>query len=272
MGTLVTITLYADSDDQAQAGFVAAFARIAKLDSILSDYKPESELSRVCESRTPLSPELGTVLVHAQKLARLTDGAFDITIGPLTRLWRQARAEKRLPDPDQLRGARERSGYRLLEISSDQVQCQTAGMQLDAGGIAKGYAADESLAALRRAGIRSALVAVSGDLAMGDPPPGREGWRVLVQTEVLCLANAAVSTSGDEFQFVEIDGARYSHILDPRTGAPLREAGTVSVIAGSGMEADSLATVISVLGEMGARFLARPVRRLPSGQIYDVRR
>jgi thiamine biosynthesis lipoprotein len=145
-------------------------------------------------------------------------------------------------------------------------------MQLDAGGIAKGYAADEALAALSRAGIRAALVAVSGDLAMSDAPPRHNGWRVRVQTDVISLANAGVSTSGDEFQFIELDGVRYSHILDPRSGMLLREAGTVSVIAGSGIEADSLATAASVLGRDGVRSLAFPVRRLPGGFVIDARR
>ena len=145
-------------------------------------------------------------------------------------------------------------------------------MQLDAGGIAKGYAADEALVALRHTGIRSALVAVSGDLAMSDPPVHQEGWRVRVQNETMYLANAAVSTSGDEFQFAEIDGIRYSHILDPRSGAPLRGAAAVSVIAGSGIEADSLATAISVVGREGGKLFARRIRTMPRGQIYDVRR
>jgi thiamine biosynthesis lipoprotein len=119
-------------------------------------------------------------------------------------------------------------------------------MQLDAGGIAKGYAADEALAALRKTGISSALVAVSGDIAIGDPPPRQSGWRVRLEHETRTLSNAGVSTSGDEFQFVEIDGVRYSHIIDPRTGMPLQNSRNVSVIAPSAMEADVLATAESV--------------------------
>jgi thiamine biosynthesis lipoprotein len=121
-------------------------------------------------------------------------------------------------------------------------------MQLDAGGIAKGYAADEALAALRRSGISSALIAVSGDIAVGDPPPGQSGWRVRVKDETLTLKNAGVSTSGDDFQYLEVDGIRYSHIIDPRTGMPLRNSVNVFVIARTAMEADALATAKSVLG------------------------
>jgi thiamine biosynthesis lipoprotein len=238
MGTLVSITLYAESPDQAQRGFVAAFARIATLNAILSDYDPNSELSRYCHISP--SPELRTVVDHAQRLAEQTAGAFDITAGALSRLWRQARRQKRLPTAEELRQALAASGYRRL--------CKAAGMQLDAGGIAKGYAADEALAALRKVGIRSALVAVSGDIVAAARPPGARGWRVQVQNETIILANAAVSTSGDEYQLLEADGARYSHIFDPRTGMALRDSRQVSVIAPTGIEADSLATAISILG------------------------
>ena len=246
MGTLVSITLYADSREQAQQGLVAAFARIAELDAILSDYKAESELSRFC-SLESLSGDLLTVVAHAQRVAGETDGAFDITAGALTHLWRRVRPEKRLPTEAELREARERSGYGRLQ----GLRCSVTGMQLDAGGIAKGYAGDQAIEALRRAGIRSALVAVSGDVVMSDPPPGQTGWRVKVQGEVRSLANAAVSTSGDEFQFVEIDGVRYSHIVDPRTGVPLRDSVPVSVIARRGIEADALATAYAVQGKRG---------------------
>lgn len=254
MGTLATITLYADSPDHAREGFVAAFRRIGELDSILSDYRPDSELSRVCDIRGPLSRDLMTVLKRAQRLSQETSGAFDITVGPLSRLWREARLKKRLPDAAAISQALSRSGYTRLQIdeAGRNVNCSTDGMRLDAGGIAKGYAADEALAMLRRAGIRSALVALSGDIAVGDPPPDKPGWRIKVQTETLLISNVGVSTSGDEFQFLEIDGHRYSHIIDPRSGAALRDAPVVSVIAETATEADSLATALNVLGR-GAR-------------------
>jgi FAD:protein FMN transferase len=276
MGTLVTITLYAESSGQAQQGFLAAFGRIESLDAIFSDYKPDSELSRVCESQTPLSPEMATVLAHAQRLAKQTDGAFDIAAGPLTRLWREARSHKRLPAQERIEDALRQSGYRKLALSGNgrRARCLTPGMRLDSGGIAKGYAAGEALAALARSGVRSALVAVSGDIAMSGPPPGQAGWRVRVQDEILSLANAAVSTSGDEFQALEIDGVRYSHILDPRTGMPVRHGLTVSVIAPDGMEADSLATALSVASpeKIHSIYPGATVRRNSAGgHIVDVR-
>ncbi|MBX5495718.1 MAG: FAD:protein FMN transferase [Bryobacteraceae bacterium] len=253
MGTVVTITLYAESGEQAQEAFAAAFRRVEELNNLLSDYKPDSELSRVCDTEGNLSPELLTVLTAAQKLAAETGGAFDVTVGPLTRLWRSLRNQGRLPNASETADALSRSGYQKLELIGRRAYCRAPGMQLDAGGIAKGYAADEALAVLRKLGIRSALVAVSGDLAIGEAPPGKQGWQVQVFDRILTLSNLGVSTSGDEFQFLEIDGVRYSHIVDPRTGMPLPNSKPVSVIAKTAMEADALATALSVLGPQGAK-------------------
>ncbi len=138
-------------------------------------------------------------------------------------------------------------------------------MQLDLGAIAKGYAADEALAMLRAHGVRQALIAVSGDIVAGDPPPGKEGWTIGVANtgEQLVLHNAAVSTSGDSEQSLKISGVRYSHIIDPKTGLGLTSRLTVTVIARRGLDADPLATAISVLGEArGRALLAKRLRRL----------
>lgn len=248
MGTLVSITLYADSPDQAQQAFTAGFARIAQLNRILSDYDPQSELSRACEPDTRFSPDLLRVLNYAQQLSIDTNGAFDITVGPISRLWRKARREKELPSRAQISEAVERSGFRKLKVREWRVTCTVPGMQLDAGGIAKGYAGDEALAAIQRTGVRSALIAISGDIVIGDPPPGKAGWAVKVLGQVKTLANAGVSTSGDEFQFIELGGIRYSHIVDPRTGMALRNSHTVAVIAKTGIDSDSIATAMCVAG------------------------
>jgi thiamine biosynthesis lipoprotein len=262
MGTLVTITLYAESDEQAQSSFVSAFRRIAELNDILSDYKPESELSRICTLQRPLSRDLHTVIFEAQRLANDSRGAFDITVGPLVRLWRSARRAKRLPTDEEVGSAKHRSGYRKLQLQNGRAVCAVPGMQLDAGGIAKGYAADEALKVLREGGTPSAIVAISGDIALGDAPPGKGGWKVRLQGEDLVLSRQGISTSGDEFQSVEIGGARYSHIVDPRTGRPLKDSRSVSVIASSAMEADSLATAFSVMSpsEQGRLAQKRGVR------------
>ena len=183
MGSLVSITLYAESPEDAQRAFTAAFARIEDLNRILSDYDPQSELSRACNLDKPLGPDLLAVIGYAQRLAVRTQGAFDITVGPLTRLWRESRRTKQLPSPAEITEALSRSGYTKLSLENGRLRCAVPGMQLDAGGIAKGYAADEALAAIRKVGVTRALVAVSGDIVCGDAPPEKSGWKVHVQDQ-----------------------------------------------------------------------------------------
>jgi FAD:protein FMN transferase len=253
MGSIATITLYASTSEEAELAFRKAFARIAELNSIFSDYNEDSELSRFCESRKPPSKDLATVLEFAHILAVETDGAFDITAGALTEIWRSARKANRLPTRGEIGKALLRVGYRKLRGTT----CAVSGLRLDAGGIAKGYAADEALVVLRDLGIRRALVAMSGDIAVGDPPPGRGGWKVSVADKIVTLKNSSVSTSGDEFQGHTIEGIRYSHIVDPRTGWALRNSDPVAVIADTAMEADAIATAFSVAGPKEALTLAR---------------
>jgi thiamine biosynthesis lipoprotein len=264
MGTLFRIKLYAGSPEQAQAGFRAAFARIAQLDGILSDYKPDSELNRLSDAPagTPVtvSADLFYVVEAAQHLAGRTDGAFDVTLGPVVRLWREARKTGQLPDTATVRKAASLCGYRKLKLdpSRHTLTLEQSGMQLDVGGIAKGYAADEALKVLASLGIGSGLVAASGDLAFSHPPPGKSGWTIGIDsfdkanapfTKVLELANAAVSTSGDTEQHLDANKKRYSHIIDPKTDIGLTQSLTVTVVTSKGIDADSLATALSVMGE-----------------------
>jgi thiamine biosynthesis lipoprotein len=262
MGTLVRVKLYAGGPQEASAAFRAAFDRIAQLDDALSDYKPASELNRICRSAAgspvKVSQDLFRVLAASRKLSEESAGAFDVTLGPVIRLWRQARLDHRLPSPEALREAAGRCGYGKLHLdtAAGTVLLDQPGMQLDLGAIAKGYAADAALSVLAQSGIRSALVAASGDLAIGDPPPGEHGWKIGVDRgesdagleRILELSNAAVSTSGDAEQNLEIGGKRYSHIVDPATNMGLTSRITVTIVARTGMDADSLATAVSVLG------------------------
>jgi FAD:protein FMN transferase len=288
MGTLVKITLYSDSQDAAQAAFRAAFERIRALDNALSDYKPDSELNRLTRiavgRAVPVSEDLWAVLQAAQEMARASDGAFDVTVGPVTRLWREARRVRRLPGASELRAAAARSGHEKLHLDGVRrtAMLDQPGMALDLGALAKGYAASEALAVLRRSGAGSALVAISGDLACGDPPPGSRGWRVAMHDAaaragdipaVVELANVAVSTAGADEQHLDEGERRYSHIVNPASAMGITEDITVTVIAPTGLEADALDTAISVLGV--ARGLAllesRPdtaaliTRRTPTG-------
>lgn len=269
MGTLFTITLYATNEVSARAAADAAFAKVATLNQMMTDYDPESELMKLC--RRPVgepvrvSAELFEVLAEARRVAELSDGAFDPTIGPVVRLWRRARRMEVLPTPEQLEHARAAVGWQkfLLDTKNQTVTLLATNMQLDLGGIAKGYAADAALKVLRERGIRSALVAASGDIAIGDAPPGEGGWRVSIGTpfkregeaRTLLLKNAAVSTAGDAEQSVVINGVRYSHIVDPRTGMGLTNRCQVSVIAPHAVQTDVFDTTASILGVEAGRKL-----------------
>jgi thiamine biosynthesis lipoprotein len=263
MGTTFRIVLYAADEPTAQRAADAAFQRVKQLDDVMSDYKDTSELMVLCRQAgsepVAVSQDLFSVLERGQELACRTDGAFDVTVGPISRLWRRSRRQKELPTPQRLAEALALVGHDklLLDPKKRTAQLTKKGMLFDLGGIAKGYAADEAQSILKKHGSRSALVAAGGDIVVSDPPPGAKSWAVGIAplespdrppTRTLQLANAAVSTSGDAEQFVEIAGKRYSHILDPKTGLGLQGHSSVTVIAPNGTASDSLATAVSVLG------------------------
>jgi len=269
MGTLFRIVLFTPHPATSQEAARTAFDRISALNRILSDYDSESELMRLCRhpfgKPVPVSTDLFTVLQRSQELAELTHGAFDVTLGPLVRLWRETRRTGALPDSAARAQATRSVGFAHLHLDSSTrtVTLTKSGMQLDFGGLAKGYAADEALALLTQLGFTRAMVAAGGDLALGDPPPGKTGWKIelapfgsATDTPLtLLLAHCGVSTSGDTEQFVEIDGERYSHIVNPTTGLGLTKPIAVTVIARNATLSDGLATACSVLDIDGVRSL-----------------
>lgn len=289
MGVPFRIVLYAADHTSAEAAARAAFARIAALNAVMSDYDSDSELSRLSQTSgtgqmVKLGDDLWTVLARAQDLARRTEGAFDVTVGPCVNLWRKARRDRALPDPARLDRARAATGWQHLELDAKQrtARLRVPGMRLDLGGIAKGYAVDEALKVLAAHGISRALVSGGGDLAASDPPPGKPGWRIEVAApdapdappvRHVLLRRAGLATSGDLFQHVEIGGVRYSHIVDPRTGLGLTDRSQVTVIARDCLTADSLSTAISVLGpERGLALANRAgagayIARQPAGRV-----
>lgn len=257
MGTQVRVVIYADSPGTADRGRLAAFAVMTKVDDLMSDYKPESELSRLSAAagKGPqrISRELYDVLERSLRTAEISDGTFDITIGPLVRLWRRSRKDLTLPSPVELLAAKALVDYRKLRLdpAAQTAELLQPGMILDVGGIAKGYACDRAIEALRGLGIRRALVDTGGGMALGDPPPDKPGWRIGMlgdSTKVLVLSNCGVSTSGDTEQFVEIGGKRYSHIIDPATGLGLTNGAMATVIAKDGLTSDAIDTPICILG------------------------
>src|SRR5699024_10751995 len=205
------------------------------------------------------------VISKAQAVAGETGGAFDITVGPFVKLWRNIRRAEtpELPSDRQLRRIRKRVGFWHLKIdsSSTAIALTRPRMQLDLGGIAKGYTADQILQVLQNFGIRSALIDAGGDIRLGDPPPGKESWKIRIPGHAekgqrrwitLGLANCAIATSGDLFQYVRIDGERYSHIINPRTGLGLTDQLMVTIVAPNGITADSYASAASVMGTADA--------------------
>jgi FAD:protein FMN transferase len=261
MGTEARIVLFAAGEDAAREASSRAFQRIAALDAVMSDYREDSELMRLCRQAgngpVHVSDDLFRVLDISGRLARESGGAFDVTAGPLTHLWRRARRRGELPDAVDLRAALSRTGAAnvILNARNRTADLRLPEMQLDLGGIGKGYAADEAAAVLKGLGYRNALVALGGDIVAVGTPRDAAGWTIDVAAlgprepgPRIVLRDAAVSTSGDAEQWVEIAGVRYSHILDPRTGAALEGRRSVTVIAPRGAWSDGLATAAAVLG------------------------
>lgn len=285
MGTRFQIVVFADRSDRAEVAARSAFARIDELNSRLSDYRDDSELNQLCRTAfdrpVAVSDDLLTVLDQSRHWSELTGGAFDVTAAPVIRLWRRARRTRRVPDPDEIEKAQLSVGYRKMIIDRRRktVRLTDRGMQLDLGGIAKGYAADEALKILVRAGFDRALVAAGGDVVTGEAPPGTRGWIVGVSPfsdrsepplTRLVLRHSAVSTSGDAELYVEIDGIRYSHIIDPRTGRALTGPRSVTVVSKSGAVSDPAATSLIVLdADRGLSLIDSKLRKFgPGAALY----
>lgn len=283
MGVQARIVLFAPDESSARDGASAAFARIAALEQVMSDYRPDSELS-VLAATPPfvtrrVSADLYDVLAISEEVSLATGGAFDVTIGPVVKLWREARKSGIPPDQPTLAGAWNAVGFTdlLIDRRTHTLALGLPGMSLDLGGIGKGYAAQQASDLLRTLGYPRHLVALAGDIVVGDAPldpltgePAR-AWTIDIQTGAdphagapeharkLLLTNAAISTSGDSTQSFELDGVRYSHIIDPRPARSLAHAPTLSdqasigrrgvtIVASRGEHADALGTAFTIVG------------------------
>lgn len=263
MGSPFNLIFYATDSLKAIQLAKASFALVDSLNAIFSDYMEESELNRL--SRTAgsgqavaVSPLMYEVLLASKKAALKSREAFDITIGPLSRLWRVARRANKFPAKEEVLAAKEKTGIHHLHLDtvSKMVTLSRKDMQLDLGGIAKGYVAHKVVSFLQAHGITSSLADAGGDMVCSDPPPGKKGWTVGINlpestTELLPqtieIGNSAIATSGDLYQFMEHKGTRYSHIIDPRTGYGVPFQRNVTIIAPDGATADWLATACSIL-------------------------
>jgi thiamine biosynthesis lipoprotein len=274
MGTVFQIKFHADDKSAAERAAAAAFARIAEINQIASDYLPESELSHFNKApdhqAVTVSRDLFALIEKSVATSKLTDGAFDITCTYAVQNWRRAKRQKKLPSPELTAHAIEMTDWRALQLdaTAHTVTKLKPGVLIDLGGIGKGYAANEALLVLQQHGITRAVVAGSGDLAIGDPPPGKDGWDVALRTFEkpedsdklihLSLHNCGCSTAGDLHQFLEIDGTRYSHIIDPKTGLGLTHRIACTIIAPTAFDADALDTPLCVLGvERGLALLEK---------------
>ena len=275
MGTQFNVIFYASDSLMAQQANAAVNARMDSLNQVMSDYLDGSEineLSKTAGSRkwVPVSADLFAVLQKGKTIARRSNGRYDPTVGPLSLLWRRAVRRKEFPPSKERRQARRAVGYKLMELDSlaRSVRLRRAGMRLDVGGIGQGFAVDEALKTLHRFDIRSSLVDIGGDILADEAPPGSQGWRVSIgsgkpgdaDTTTIFLKNAAITTSGDTYRFLEYKGQRYSHIMDPRSGLGLRHFVQATVWAPDGYRADALTKVFSVAGLRKSR---RLVKRFP---------
>ena len=274
MGTIFNITLYTSDNRyaEAEAAVLTAFDRIKALNAIFSDYEPNSEINRFAASTPkpwPSSTDLLALTTRALELAQTTEGAFDPTLGQLSRLWRSSRQRQKHPPPERLQKARAATGWHHLQTdaSKQTLTLTHPDLLLDFGGIAKGYAADQMLALLKAKGFPMAIVQAGGDTAAGDPPPDLPGWTVALKSGIndaspvkLSLANRSVSTSGDLHQFIELEGIRYSHIIDPETGLGMTRRMACSVIAADTTTSDAMATALCILGPEKGRAIAQKLQ------------
>ncbi len=262
MGTIFRIEMYSASGSQASKAAEAAFARAEELEQIMSDYRADSELMRLAREGStapfPVSPDLYDVLAKSLWTSEVSRGVFDVSVGPLVLLWRAARKSGRLPDSAEIAEAKALVDYRNIELDPARhtVFLKRLGMKLDLGAIGKGYAADQMLAVLQSQGISHAVVVAGGEVVAGEPPPGNSGWKVSMDTAdagsgtspcTVLLRAAAVSTSGDEHQFLVVNGHRYSHVINPVTGWALEGESSTTVVARDSTTADALCTAFSLM-------------------------
>ena len=266
MGTTFKIVLFAQDSSKAQQASSSAFATIADLDTTLSDYIPHSELSQLSntsgsDSAVAVSKPLFEILSIANRISRKTEGLFDVSAGPYVSAWRSIRKSENpeLPSSKYLSSIQNRVGYAniVLNESEQTVRLLKHKMKLDVGGIGKGHATQKALEKLRSKGITMAYVDGGGDISVGAPPPGKSGWTIAVplytgdgnlNLKAFTLSGVSIATSGDLYQHITIDGTRYSHVIDPRTGLGATKQVQATVIAPNGALADALASTISIAG------------------------
>jgi thiamine biosynthesis lipoprotein len=262
MGTQVSITVFCADGEKAAKAMEAAFARISALEAVLAKQRKDSDVSRLnaaADGKAKVGPEAFAVIKLAKDYGKICQGAFDVTVEPLLKLWKRAEAENSPPSPAAIKRALEMTGYDhiTLDPGSLEVKFDRPGMKIDLGGIAKGYIVSEAVKALKAQGIDNALVTAGGDMFALGGNPERGGWLIGIRDPLkpeenlryIEVSDRAVSTSGHYMRFYTVKGKRYSHIVDPRTGYPARNnVVSVTIIGSDGTATDALTKSIVVLG------------------------
>jgi len=268
MGSTYSIAIYGNDRVEMEAAVDAAFDEVQRLDEMLSNYKPDSEWSEVnrhaAEKPVKVSPELFQLLSACVEYSRESEGAFDVSVGPLMKVWGFYKGSGHLPHRPEVLAALTKVGYRHihLDAAAQTVWFDRSGVELDPGGIGKGYAVDRMVDVLRQKGFSIALVAGSGSsiYGMGAPPTEPKGWRIEIrdpqnpsQTAVeVFLKDTSMSTSGSYEKFFRAEGRTYAHIMDPRTGYPAQGSVSVSVIAPRTIDSEAWAKPYFVNGRQWA--------------------
>ncbi|GAB2611190.1 hypothetical protein GCM10027035_04470 [Emticicia sediminis] len=265
MGTMFRVVVHTTDSLTAQNATQKAFVRLDELNMTLSDYREDSEVNTLCRTAgsgqyVKVSADLWNILQESVKAAKLSNGNFDVTIGPLTQLWRRMKRQKQLPTPTQISEAKAKIGIEKIVFNNtnQSVMLETKGMRLDFGGIGKGFAEDEMMKILKENGIKAALIEAGGNIVVSDSPADSpKGWEIIINNEKYFLKNCGISTSGDAYQFVEIDGKKYAHILDPKTGIGFAEPHQISIIAKNGTASDWISTALYLMTKEKGKKLAK---------------
>ena len=266
MGVAARLVLYAKNEADAKNAARAAFARVADLEQIASDYRPDSEVrlagthfDRKNAAPLRISHDLFQMLAFSHRVARASKGRFDPTIAPLVALWRTARQTQTLPTKAEIATAKAKVGWRKMRLDARTQTLQLAsGMRLDLGGVAKGFAADAALQVLAAHKITRALIELGGDIAVSAPPPNQFGWKIETpDNSVWLLHDCAISTSGDSVQWMEIGGTHYSHLVDIRSGLGRTDHYSATVIAPRAALSDALSSAAGLMGTKNAQRLKR---------------
>lgn len=280
MACTYAISAYGKSGTDLKPIVTAAFDEVDRIDRLMSHYKPDSPLSKINQAAAhhpvKVEPELFKFLAGCLEYSKSSDGAFDITVGPLMKAWGFFRGEGRMPNQKELQAVRQKIGYQhvILNAKEKTIRFDRTGIELDLGGIAKGYAIDRAVEILKNHGIERALISAGGSTIYGlGSPPEKDAWSIEIQDPLdarkialtVKLKNQALSVSGSSEKFFEVKGERYSHIMDPRTGKPVMNVLSVAVITDTGTKGDALDNIFYVQGVRKAKAM---LKFYPATQVF----